>query len=210
MTRRWAQRAVACGAAVLVVTAVISIWNPRESCGPPSGTPPIIAFEFAVDAKDLAAVFGPPGECRDALAEGFRIVNRLDYAFLLAYGAFLYAALRAASRGSSTVAALGLAAALAAPVADAIENVGLLSLDLDAPGAWLTAVAIAVRVKFALLGAWSAAFAFTLARGEPSRLRLLAAVPAVAAPVIWAALIARAAVPALTPAIIASWLVGLI
>jgi hypothetical protein len=208
--RSWARVALAAGAATLVLTGVMSIWNPRATCGPASATPPIIAFELATNASDLHAIFGEPGACRDALVADFRTVDRLDYGFLVAYGAFLYAALRALARGRSTAATLGLVAALVAPLADATENVALLAIDPDAPARWLPVLAIATRVKFALLGVWAAAFGAVLSRSEAGRLRLLAVLPALAAPVIVAALATPSLAPALVPAVTASWLGALV
>jgi hypothetical protein len=208
--RRWARWALASGAAVLAITGAISIWNPGATCGPASPTPPIIAFELATSAAELHAIFGPPSACRDALVADFRTVNLLDYGFLVAYGAFLYCAMRALARGRSRWAMFGLVAALVAPLADATENVALLSLDPDAPAGWLTVLAIATRAKFCLLGGWAAAFAVVVARGEAPRLRWLAIVPAAAAVVTWAGLVAPSITPALVPAITASWIVALV
>lgn len=166
------------GLAVLAITIIMLPWSPSHGCGPPFAVSPIIAFELATDAADLAALFGPPGPCRAALIDDFRILNLIDYLFVTAYGVMLVAALAAlgARRGLIIAAAL-------APLADAVENVALLVLDPGAPGGWLTVLIIAVRIKFVLLGIVSGAIGLAIWHREPGRLRwlTLAHIPAVPA-----------------------------
>ncbi|MBA3460107.1 MAG: hypothetical protein H0T46_09120, partial [Deltaproteobacteria bacterium] len=139
------RRALLAGLAVLALTALMFPWNPTQGCGEPSATPPIIAFELALDREDLAAVFGPPGPCRDAIVADLTTSTGIDFAFLVAYGAMLLAALAALHARRSI-----LAVALIAPIADAIENVALFSIDIDSPGNWLHVLAVAARAKFVL------------------------------------------------------------
>ena len=199
MSRR--RRALLAGLAVLVLTAVMFPWNPTRACGAESSTPPIIAFELATDRADLAAVFGPPGACRDALVQDFQILDAIDYAFMAAYGAMLALALLAlgAPRWMVSVAVL-------APIADAIENLALFSIDLDAPGGWLPVLMVAARAKFVLLGIASAAIAVSTWRHEPGKRRWLALAHAPALPLAIAGVSVPAAAPLLTPAIAVSWL----
>lgn len=199
MTRR--RRALLAGVAVLALTAAMAPWNPTEGCGEPSRTPPIIAFELATDRADLAAVFGPPGACREALVRSFQIVDGIDYAFMIAYGAMLAFALAALGARRWTIAV-----AVAAPIADAIENLALFSIDVDAPGGWLPVLMVAARAKFVLLGIASAAIAVHTWRHEPGRARWLALAHAPALPLALAGVAVPAAAPLLTPAFAASWL----
>lgn len=199
MTSR--RRALLAGVAVLALTALMLPWNPTKGCGPPSATPPIIAFELATDRADLAAVFGPPGECRDALVHGLAVTDALDYAFMAAYGAMLAFAL--AALGARR---LWIGLAVLAPIADAIENLALFDIDLDAPGGWLSVLMVASRAKFVLLGVASCAIGVHTWRREPGRLRWLALAHVPALPVALAGVALPAAAPLLTPAFAASWL----
>jgi len=199
MTRR--RQALLAGLAVLALTAVMFPWNPTKACGVPSATPPIIAFELATDRADLTAVFGPPGACRDALVHDLSIVDGIDYLFMIAYGALLATAL-AALRARR----LWIALAALAPVADAIENLALFDIDIDAPGGWLSVLMVASRAKFVLLGIASCAIAAYTWRREPGRLRWLALVHVPALPIALAGVALPAAAPLLTPAFAASWL----
>jgi hypothetical protein len=194
------RRALLAGLAVLALTALMFPWSPTKGCGPASATPPIIAFELALDREDLAAVFGPPGPCRDALVSDLRIVDGIDYAFMIAYGAMLFAAL-AALRARRAI----LAVALIAPIADAIENVALFSIDLDAPGGWLFVLMVASRAKFVLLGIASCAIAANTWRRESGRKRWFALAHAPALPLAIAGVTLPAAAPLLTPAFAVSW-----
>jgi hypothetical protein len=194
------RRALLAGLAVLALTALMLPWNPTRGCGERSATPPIIAFELALDRDDLLAVFGAPGPCRDALVSDLRIVDGIDYAFMLAYGTMLVAAL----------AALGarrrlLGVAVMAPIADAIENLALFSIDLDSPGGWLAVLAVAARAKFVLLGIASCAIAIYTWRGERGRKHWFALAHAPALPLAIAGVTLPAAAALLTPAFAVSW-----
>ena len=194
------RRALLAGLAVLAITALMFPWNPTAGCGTSSATPPIIAFELALDRHDLAAVFGPPGACRDALVSDLRILDGIDYLFMIAYGAMLAFAL----------AALGarrwmIIVALVAPIADAIENVALFEIDLDAPGGWIPVLAAAARAKFVLLGVASCAIAVRTWQHEAGRKRWFALAHAPALPLAIAGVTLPAAAPLLTPGFAVSW-----
>jgi len=65
---RWARVSVAAGALVLLLTVLSAVVHPARACGGLSDRyPPIIAFELARDGRDLTALFGGPGACRDRL-----------------------------------------------------------------------------------------------------------------------------------------------
>jgi hypothetical protein len=189
------------GLAVLAITFAMLPWSPASGCGPPSAVPPIIAFELATDAADLAALFGPPGPCRAALIADLHIINLIDYLFMIAYGVMLIAALDAlgARRGLLIVAAI-------APLADAIENLALLQLDLGAPGGWLIVTIVAVRAKFVVLGIVSGALVLAMWHREPGRLRWLALAHVPAAPAAIAGAFVPALAPLITPTLALSWL----
>jgi hypothetical protein len=122
-----------------------------------AGGPGIVAFEFAGSEERAAEILADWGEKgRDAARASLWI----DFAYLLAYGAFLVLASLATRdlavrNGWRRMAALGIAApALAAGAAcfDAIEDVGLL-LALDGHGGDLAPglAAVCATIKFALL-----------------------------------------------------------
>jgi hypothetical protein len=137
------------GLAVVAVSLAFVPWNPTRSCGVASVNP-ILGFELATSADDLWNVFGPEGPCRDAIVSAFRIENEIDFAYMIAYGAFLscgIAALRA--RGDTRLLQLGTLAAVFAPLADAVENACLLSMNVAAPGRWLGLLAVS---PFRLMG----------------------------------------------------------
>jgi hypothetical protein len=103
-----------------------------------TGGPGIIRFEFAADEQGAAEILAEWG---DEGQDAARASLLIDYAYMLAYGAFFVLAVistrdRATERGWRRMAAFGVAAvpiAAAAPSFDAIENIGLL-LTLDGRG----------------------------------------------------------------------------
>jgi hypothetical protein len=103
-----------------------------------AGGPGIVTFEFSWDqegAEEILADWGEEG--KDAARKSLWV----DFAYLLAYGAFLVLASAATrdlarDRGWTRLAAFGAVAvplAFAAPAFDALEDVGLL-LTLDGNG----------------------------------------------------------------------------
>ncbi len=205
VTRSWARKCAFAGALSVVLTIALAPWNPTQSCGVPS-IPPIVGFELATSTADLANVFGH-GACRTAMISSLRIVNFIDFAFMASYGAFLFfgvSALRA--RADTPLVAVARVAALAAPCADAVENVCLLSMSIDAPGAWLSVLMVASRAKFLLIGLVALAVGVATWRTEASWGRLLAVAHLPALPVVLVGISLPAAMPAILPAIAASWL----
>jgi hypothetical protein len=122
-----------------------------------TGGPGIIGFEFAGDKESAAEILADWG---DRGQDAARASLWIDYAYLLAYGAFLVLACAATrdlavERGWGRMAAFGIAAvpiAAAAPCFDAIEDVGLL-LALDGHGgdAAPGLAAVCAGLKFAML-----------------------------------------------------------
>ena len=139
----------------IAVLALLAAMQPAEQRMTENG-PGMVPFELAGSAErsqEIQAEWGEDGR------EAARQQLWIDYAFMLAYGAFLVlaaAAIRdlARSRGWRRLAAIGALAVPAGGIAagcDAVENACLL-LTLGGAGAWapLTATVFAVA-KFALL-----------------------------------------------------------
>ena len=129
---------VACGAAVAALSVVMFPLFPSEGAGYPKGLgSPVFAFEMARSAADLTLIFGDPSDpARAARIAAMDRGNLADYAFLVAYGAFIFtfftAVRRATGRaGWAAFAALGIVAA----ASDAVENLILLGLTSDLAGA---------------------------------------------------------------------------
>ena len=153
--RRRSKRTIAVVAVAFVVIAIVLgvIGLPMTA----NGGANIVDFERAGSAAASQRIFdGWDQAARDASW----LVNVLDYAFMVSYGAlgFLwarYVAARAADRGWAKVATLGRVVAVLAVVAavsDAVENVGLLLQLHEGRGTDVAALsAAAANLKFALL-----------------------------------------------------------
>jgi hypothetical protein len=117
---------VAAGALVLLLTVLSAVVHPARACGGLSDRyPPIIAFELARDGRDLTALFGGPGACRDRLIAAMDLANVIDLAaFLPAYALFLAAWFRCRRGGAPAAARWGVAIVVGAALADVLENVG--------------------------------------------------------------------------------------
>jgi hypothetical protein len=114
----------------------------------------------------------------------------------------------------AALAALGarrwlLAGAALAALADAVENLALLQLDIDAPGAGLAILVVATRTKFVLLGIVSWALAAATWRTESRRMRWLALAHVPALPATIAGCFAPGTSALMTPAIALSWLAAI-
>jgi hypothetical protein len=168
MSRRTALIALAIASVALA--AVLTAIDPANEA---DGNASIIGFELAWSEEGAEEIRGEWGsEGTDAA----RLSLRLDFAYLLVYGAFLVLAVAAtrdlaAARGLRRLAALGpvaTAAAIAAPLCDAIENVWLL-IALDGEGGDLAPLlgGVFASVKFA---ATAVAIAYLVA-GLVARLR---------------------------------------
>jgi hypothetical protein len=203
---RWAKRCLFAGLLVFAITLVLAPLNPTRSCGA-AAVPPMLGFELATSVADLQDVFGSEGACRAAIASALRLENWIDFAYMVSYGAFLsfgLAALRA--RGATGLLRLAIVAALVAPLADALENVCLLSMNVDAPGGWLSLLMVASRTKFVLLGIVALALGIETWRKETALRRAFAIAHFPVMPVLLAGILSTAALPAVMPAVAASWL----
>jgi len=161
---------IALAIASIALGATLAVIDPANEA---DGNPSIVDFEFAWSeerAEEIGAEWGSEGE------DAARLSLRLDFIYLLVYGAFLFLAVSAtrdfaAARGSTRLAALGpvaAAAALAAPLSDAIEDVWLL-IALDGGGGELAPLLAGVfaTIKFT---AAAAAIVYLLT-GVVARLR---------------------------------------
>jgi hypothetical protein len=140
--------------AIVAISVILAALDARMR---DSGGPGIVGFEFAGSEERAAEILDDWGEEGQDAA---RASLWIDFAYILAYGAFLTLAAIATRelalrRGWRRLAAAGLAAipsAAAAASFDAIEDVGLL-LALDRHGGDLAPLlaAVCAGLKFALL-----------------------------------------------------------
>lgn len=149
--------------AAIALGAVLLAIDPAQEA---DGNPSILDWEFAWSedgAEEIRAEWGDEG------TDAARLSLWLDFPYLLIYGAFLVLAALAtrdlaAARGHRRLAALGavaVAAAAAAPLCDAIEDVWLL-IALEGEGGDLAPLlgGIFASLKFAAL---AVAIAYLLA-----------------------------------------------
>ncbi len=129
---------------VALISFLFTTFDASKACGAlPHDIHPILAFEFARTPADLAAVFGTAESiCRVQLLRAMNRINQLDYLYMPAYGLMLLAFILALSHGRrSALVKLGLACAVLAPAADAVENWILLGIskntDIPALLPWL-------------------------------------------------------------------------
>ncbi|HEY6559658.1 MAG TPA: hypothetical protein VI072_20390 [Polyangiaceae bacterium] len=88
---------------------------------------PIIAFELARSEAEVAELFGSES-VRGAQIAAMDLGNRLDFAFLIAYGAALFLLARALYPARPSAARAAQALALAAVIFDVLENLRLLAI----------------------------------------------------------------------------------
>ena len=118
-------QALQVGLTVLFISVILLVINPSSATGLKSGfATPIIALEFAETEAEAEALF-PSGDvvARDMLASQFLLGNKIDYVFMVAYGAFLFFFSQYLARSSDNRLYLGASAlAVLAPLADMVEN----------------------------------------------------------------------------------------
>jgi len=80
------------GLAVVVTSLVLMTVFPAKAPRLPEGFfTPIIAFEFIQDKEDVSALFGPAGsQIRQSTIRKMDLGNRLDFGYMVLYGAFLF------------------------------------------------------------------------------------------------------------------------
>lgn len=206
-TPSWRVPAMLC-VGLLVFAGIMPTVFPQQNLGfAPGYGSAVLAFEFARTPADLEAVFGPLTDPRVDVVEAMDAGNRIDFGFMLVYGAFVFAFHRAAtSLGGPAVAAwLGPLAA----ACDAVENKILLDITAnlaEAPGlSWLR---LFVSVKFAALALSAALGGLTLVRTPSRFLRLGGAAALIGSALAVAAVVAPHRLgQALFPGIGVAWMV---
>lgn len=211
--RRWARISLGAVALLLALTAVSLVTKPTPCGSLPASYPPIIAFELARDGADLAALFGSPGACRDAMVKAMDLANTVDIvAFIPAYALFLFAWFAAMRTRSAAWARAGMAITVIAALGDLVENACLFGLtpELDAGSPWLARLPWATGVKWLALGVAGLCAAAILVRG--TRAAKVGAALCLAAPLATvAAMIAPARVgPVLATGVAVSWIACLV
>lgn len=152
MSRRSAL--IAAGLSALAIGAYLAVLDGRMT---ETGGPGIVGFEFAWTEQRSTEIVTQWGEQGSDAA---RLSLRVDFAYLLAYGAFL--ALAAASlrdlarrrgwRRMRAAGAVAVRAAVVAPGCDAVENLWLLiALEGSAGGVAPLMGSLFASLKFALL-----------------------------------------------------------
>lgn len=213
--RRWPFVAIGAGAVILILAGVSLIAGTPPPCGDlAKGYQPIIAFELARSAADLAAIFGDaPGACRTAMVDALDTANVVDVAlFIPAYGLFLVAAFLTLRPVHPRAARIGAVLAAVTALADVAENVCLFALtpDLDASSGWMTALAWTTGVKWLGLAAVGVTGAIVLAARPHLAARIGAALCLLAPLTTVAAVLAPTRFGAYASAgVTASWLVFL-
>jgi hypothetical protein len=141
------------GAALLVLSGVLQAVFPRAMGPLPSGLrTPMLALELARSAQELETMFGAAASSERArwVAE-VDCGNALDFAFIAIYCAFLIACMRAFAGANPARARAGIALALLAGSADAVENACLFSITGRLGGNYysaLSALMLATWVKW--------------------------------------------------------------
>ncbi len=124
------------GVLVIIMSIVLMGVFPSKAPSLPEGFfTPIIAFEFAHTQEEVIAMFGgPESGTRQAMTSAMDLGNRLDYLYMCLYSLFLltFCAIAAKLSGKKYVYA-GVLIALVALLADAFENIQLLSITAKLP-----------------------------------------------------------------------------
>ena len=121
------------GVSVLILTGVIFPLFPQEMAIPNGIDSPVIAFEFARTQADLIAVFGEAGDpLRQIRVSAMEHGNRVDFAYMAAYSAFIALFFLSVHRKSQRrIWLLFAIIGLMAGIADSIENMILFQVTAD-------------------------------------------------------------------------------
>lgn len=81
-----------CGVAVLIMSVYLITVFPSKVPSLPHGfITPVLAFEFASDAKDISGIFGIPGTGMSAdIVSAMDKGNRIDFLYMVMYTSFLF------------------------------------------------------------------------------------------------------------------------
>ena len=119
------------GIALIVIGVIITVIGPGRSAELADGFfTPVIAFEFAAEAEDVIRVFGEANSPeREEIVRTMSNSTRLDFLFLILYGAFLFTfSITCASMTGNRVYYLPALLSILAPIFDIFENLQLLSI----------------------------------------------------------------------------------
>ena len=119
------------GIALIVIGVMITVIGPGRSNELADGFfSPVIAFEFATEAEDIIQVFGEENSpAREEIVRTMTNSTRLDFLFLILYGAFLFTfSITCASLTGNRVNYLPALLSIVAPIFDVLENLQLLSI----------------------------------------------------------------------------------
>jgi hypothetical protein len=147
----------AAGLLVLAVTLFSATQEPVRPCGNlPQNYAPIIAFELARSAQDLAAIFGKHEPCRSAVVERMDAINLVDVlVYIPVYGLFMACFFLGMRARHASLGTLGFRIAVIAALGDFAENACLMNLtpQLDPASLWFALLPWATGIKWLGLGA---------------------------------------------------------
>jgi hypothetical protein len=119
------------GLSVIIISLVLMITGPQETGPLAEGFfTPIIAFEFATSVEDVNLIFyDSNSQLLQRAVSDITSGTRLDFLFMLLYGAFLLTfSLKCSSLTNNRWFYLSAALAVLAPIFDLLENLQLLSI----------------------------------------------------------------------------------
>jgi hypothetical protein len=150
------------GLLVLAVTLMSAKQEPVRPCGNlPQNYAPIIAFELARSADDLAAIFGPRGSgsflsvCAVEVAGRMDAINLVDVlVYIPTYGVFMAFFFLGMRSRNASLGTLGFRIAVLAALGDYAENACLMSLTpaVDPASIWFALLPWATGIKWLGLG----------------------------------------------------------
>jgi hypothetical protein len=124
-------RSASVGLCMMVIAVGVTAVSPRHMDALPQGLrTPVVAFEFARSPTEIERMFGRAGSVqRETWRTGMRLGTWLDFALLVAYGAFLVRlALELGALGARKAARLVAGLAIACAGLDVLENRELLAI----------------------------------------------------------------------------------
>jgi hypothetical protein len=164
----------AAGLLVLAVTLFSATQEPVRPCGNlPQNYAPIIAFELARSAADLAAIFGTQEPCRSDIVGRLDAVNLVDVlVYIPVYGVFMAFFFLGMRGRDAALGTLGFRVAVLAALGDFAENACLMNLtpQLDPTSTWFTLLPWATGIKWLGLGAAAAVAARIYVKSSGTRL----------------------------------------
>lgn len=130
MTRRPFLISGILGLGAVVMTLIFNLVGPQPAAPLPHGfITPVLAFEFARDEADVAAIFAHQGQPAADVRASMDRLNRLDFLYIGLYGGCLIAfALTCARLSGQRVYTVAAILAVAVMAADVLENLQLLGI----------------------------------------------------------------------------------